>query len=179
VLIQDALMRTLGAACAASALLLCCSRREPAGPGAAPTAAGVTAAAAPMAAERKGAAATVRFETPRGPWLVEVELARTPEERARGLMFRTALAPDHGMLFVFEETAEQTFWMHDTLLSLDLIFLGDDRVVAGVVADATPRTDTPRTVHRPSRYVVEVVGGEARAHAVGPGTRASFIGVEE
>jgi uncharacterized membrane protein (UPF0127 family) len=179
VLIQDALMRTLGAACAASALLLCCSRREPAGPGAAPTAAGVTAAAAPMAAERKGAAATVRFETPRGPWLVEVELARTPEERARGLMFRTALAPDHGMLFVFEETAEQTFWMHDTLLSLDLIFLGDDRVVAGVVADATPRTDTPRTVHRPSRYVVEVVGGEARAHAVGPGTRASFIGVSD
>ncbi|HXN82119.1 MAG TPA: DUF192 domain-containing protein [Myxococcales bacterium] len=172
-------MRTLGAACAASALLLCCTRREPAGAGASPTAAGLTAAEGTMAPARKGATATVRFETPRGPWLVEVELARTPEERARGLMFRTALAPDHGMLFVFEETAERSFWMHDTLLSLDMIFLGDDRVVAGVVADATPRTDTPRTVHRPSRYVVEVVGGEARAHAVGPGARASFIGVEE
>jgi uncharacterized membrane protein (UPF0127 family) len=179
VLIQDALMRTLRAACAASALLLCCSRREPAGPGAAPIAAGVAAAAAPMAAAQKGAPATVRFETPRGPWLVEVELARTPEETARGLMFRTALAPDHGMLFLFGDTAERSFWMHNTPLSLDIIFLGDDRVVAGVVADATPRTDTLRTVHRPSRYVVEVLGGEARAHGVGPGTRASFIGVEE
>lgn len=170
-------MRTLGAACAASALLLCCSRREPIGAGAAPIAA--AAAAGPSAGARTAAPATVRFETPRGPWLVEVELARTPEEHARGLMFRTALAPDHGMLFLFADAAERTFWMHNTLLSLDLIFLGEDRVVAGVVADAQPRTDSPRTVHRPARYVVEVLGGEARAHGVGPGTRASFIGVEE
>jgi len=121
----------------------------------------------------------VRFETSRGPWIVKVEVARTNAQRARGLMFRQDLPRDHGMLFLFDETAEQTFWMRNTLIPLDMIFLGDDRVVAGVVANAAPRTETPRTVGKPSRYVVEVSGGEAAAHAVGPGTRAVFLGVDE
>jgi len=121
----------------------------------------------------------VRFETSRGPWVVQVELARTDEQRARGLMFRRDLPRDRGMLFIFDETSEHPFWMHDTLIALDLIYLGDDRRVVGVVANAEPRTDTPRTVGKPSRYVVEVSGGEAAAHAVGPGTRAVFLAVEE
>jgi uncharacterized membrane protein (UPF0127 family) len=110
---------------------------------------------------------------------VRVEVARTGAQRARGLMFRQDLPRDHGMLFLFDETSEQTFWMRNTLIPLDLIFLGDDRVVVGVVANAAPRTETPRTVGKPSRYVVEVSGGEAAAHAVGPGTRAAFVGVDE
>jgi len=121
----------------------------------------------------------VRFETPRGPWIVRVEIARNDQQRARGLMFRRELARDHGMLFIFEETSEHTFWMHDTLIPLDLIFLGDDRGVVGVVANAAPQTDTARAVKEPSRYVVEVSGGEAAAHGVAGGTRAVFVAVEE
>ncbi len=121
----------------------------------------------------------VRFETPRGPWVVRVEIAATDETRRRGLMRRRELAPDHGMLFIFDSSGEHAFWMHDTLLSLDLIFLGEDRRAVGVVERAEPRTDTLRTVHKPSRYVVEVGAGEAAAHAVGPGTRAVFIGIPE
>jgi uncharacterized protein len=121
----------------------------------------------------------VRFETPRGPWVVGVEVARTAQQRARGLMFRPDLPRDRGMLFVFDETAEHPFWMRNTLISLDLIFLGDDRRVVGVVANAQPRTDTMRSIDGPSRYVVEVGGGEAAAHAVGPGTRAAFLEVDE
>jgi len=121
----------------------------------------------------------VRFETPRGPWIVRVEIARNDQQRARGLMFRRELARDHGMLFIFEETSEHTFWMHDTLIPLDLIFLGDDRGVVGVVANAAPHTDTARAVKEPSRYVVEVSGGEAAAHGVAAGTRAVFVAVEE
>jgi uncharacterized membrane protein (UPF0127 family) len=121
----------------------------------------------------------VRFDTPRGPWTIDVEVARTPEARARGLMFRTDLPADTGMLFVFEETSEHGFWMHDTPLSLDLIFLDETRTTAGVVAYALPRTDTPRTIGKPSRYVVEVLAGEAAAHAVGPGVRAAFVGIDE
>ena len=83
------------------------------------------------------------------------------------------------MLFVFDTSAEHGFWMHNTLLGLDLIFLDDARTVVGVVAEAKPMTDTIRTVRKPSRYVVEVLAGEAAAHAVGPGTRASFVGVQE
>ena len=121
----------------------------------------------------------VRFETPRGPWVVKVEVAADDPSRTRGLMFRKSLEPDHGMLFVFGESEEHSFWMHNTLIALDLVFLDESRSVVGVVANAAPRTDAPRTVGKPSRYVVEVAGGEAAAHAVGPGTRAAFIGVSE
>ncbi len=122
---------------------------------------------------------TVRFATANGDWLVDAELAHSPEEHARGLMFRRELAPDHGMLFVFDETREQRFWMHNTLLRLDMIFLGEDRSVVGVVANAEPQTDTGREVGRPARYVLEVSGGEAATHGVGPGVRAQFVGVDE
>jgi uncharacterized membrane protein (UPF0127 family) len=121
----------------------------------------------------------VRFETSNGPWIVRVEVARTEEQRARGLMFRRELDRDRGMVFVFDETAEHPFWMHNTLIPLDMIFLGDDRRVVGVVANAAPQTQTQRTVGKPSRYVVEVSGGEAASHGVGPGTRAVFLGIEE
>ncbi len=121
----------------------------------------------------------IRFETARGPWVVKVEIAADEASRARGLMFRRSLEPDHGMLFVFPTTEEHSFWMHNTPIALDMIFLDETRATIGVVANAAPRTDTPRTVGKPSRYVVEVAGGEAAAHAVGPGTRAVFIDVSE
>src|SRR2546430_7146325 len=121
----------------------------------------------------------VRFETSRGPWVVQVEVARTDEQRTRGLMFRRDLPRDRGMLFLFDESSEHPFWMRNTLIALDLIYLGDDRRVVGVVANAEPRSESLRTVGTPSRYVVEVSGGEAAAHAVGSGTRAVFLGVEE
>src|SRR3989442_11625804 len=94
-------------------------------------------------------------------------------------MYRRSLEPDRGMIFVFPASEEHTFWMHNTLIALDMIFLDEGRAVIGVVANAAPQTDTPRTVGRPSRYVVEVAAGDAAVHAVGPGTRAGFIGVPE
>ena len=121
---------------------------------------------------------TVRFETPRGPWVVQVEIANTDESRQRGLMFRRDLPADRGMIFLFPTSEEHPFWMHNTLIALDMIWLGDDRKVVGVVT-AAPQTDTLRTCQKPSRYVVEVSAGEAAAHAVGPGTRAVFIDIPE
>lgn len=120
----------------------------------------------------------VRFETPRGPWVVRVEIASSDESRQRGLMFRRDLPQDRGMIFVFPATEEHAFWMHNTLIGLDLIFVAEDRTVAGVIT-APPQNDTPRTVGKPTRYVVEVSAGEAAAHAVGPGTRAAFIDIPE
>ena len=121
----------------------------------------------------------VRFETPRGPWVVHVEVAKTDADRARGLMFRRELPANHGMIFIFEESEVHGFWMHNTLIALDMIFLDEDRRVVGVVSNAAPQTDTPRSVGKPSRYVIEVGGGEAAAHAVGPGTQVAFIDVPE
>src|SRR2546425_11530649 len=132
------------------------------------------AAEKPAPALAQGA---IRFETARGPWVVRVEIAGDEASRARGLMYRRSLEPDRGMTFVFPASEEHTFWMHNTLIALDMIFLDEGRAVIGVVANAAPQTDTPRTVGRPSRYVVEVAAGDAAVHAVGPGTPAVFIGV--
>jgi uncharacterized membrane protein (UPF0127 family) len=160
------------AAIFAVAAFLCCARLDSADARAA-------APAAPATAAEGLARATVRFETAQGPWLVQVEVVSTPQDRARGLMFRRELQPDHGMLFIFDETEEHSFWMRNTFVALDMIFLTEDRRVAGVVANATPRTDVARTIGKASRYVVEVAGGEAGAHAIVPGTRAVFVGVRE
>jgi uncharacterized protein len=121
----------------------------------------------------------VRFETSRGTWVVKVELARTEQEQQRGLMYRTKLDQDRGMLFLFEVPEARAFWMRNTLIPLDMIFIGEDRAVAGIVANAAPQTDTLRRVNKPSKYVLEVGGGEAAAHGVAPGARAIFLGVPE
>jgi uncharacterized membrane protein (UPF0127 family) len=121
----------------------------------------------------------VRFDTSRGTWVVKVEIARTEAEQSRGLMFRTDLPRDRGMLFIFEAPDEHAFWMRNTLIPLDMIFLGEDRAAVGIVANAAPRTDTLRSVHKPSKYVLEVGAGEAALHGVVPGTRAVFLGVRE
>ena len=173
-------MRPALSASLTCALFLCCARRD--------ATAQLSGDAAPgemKAAQAAGdrAAATdrpaVRFETTRGTWIVRVELARTDEERSRGLMFRRDLQADTGMLFLFAEPAEHSFWMRNTFLSLDLIFIGEDRSVVGVVANAEPRSDKQRGVPQPSKYVLEVSAGEAFAHAVGPGARAVFLNVPE
>ncbi|HZX94390.1 MAG TPA: DUF192 domain-containing protein [Myxococcales bacterium] len=135
--------------------------------------------AAEKAVAPPAATGSVRFDTPRGPWVVKVEIANDDATRTRGLMFRRSLEPDHGMIFVFPASADHNFWMHNTLISLDLIFLDDTRAVLGVVANAAPQTDTLRGVGKPSRYVIEVAGGEAAVHAVAAGTRAAFVDVPE
>jgi uncharacterized membrane protein (UPF0127 family) len=108
---------------------------------------------------------------------VVVELARTDAERARGLMHRASLPEDRGMLFLFDETEEHPFWMKDTPLPLDMIFADEEGRIVGIVERAAPRTTTQRTVGVPSRYVLEVNGGWARAHGVATGDRVRFENV--
>jgi uncharacterized membrane protein (UPF0127 family) len=108
---------------------------------------------------------------------VTVEIARTDAERARGLMHRPSLAPDAGMLFLFDEPAVHAFWMKNTLIPLDMIFIGEDGRVSGIVARAVPGDLSPRAAGGPSRYVLEVNGGWAEAHGVAPGDRVRFENV--
>jgi uncharacterized membrane protein (UPF0127 family) len=112
-----------------------------------------------------------------GRHAVAVEIARTDAQRARGLMDRASLADDAGMLFLFEETADHSFWMKNTLISLDMIFIDEEGRVVGIVERAEPRTLAPRSVGEPSRYVLEVVGGWARARGVRAGDRVRFENV--
>jgi uncharacterized membrane protein (UPF0127 family) len=107
---------------------------------------------------------------------VKVELARTPEEKATGLMYRDKLEKGTGMLFLFEEESVQSFWMKNTLIPLDMIFIGSDLRIAGIVENAEPLTLTPRRVEEPSQYVLEVEGGFCSAFGIKPGMKVSFSG---
>jgi uncharacterized membrane protein (UPF0127 family) len=96
-----------------------------------------------------------------GEWKIpfKVELATTDAEQQKGLMFRAHMDPDAGMLFVFDRDSVHTFWMKNTLIPLDMLFISSDQTIVGIVENATPQTETPRAVGLPSRYVLEINGG--------------------
>lgn len=108
------------------------------------------------------------------PVRVRVEVVHKHEDRQRGLMFRKQLAPDAGMLFVFEAPQQLTFWMRNTYLPLDMVFITADMSVLGVVENAQPLTDDKRSVPGLSRYVLEVNAGFARRHGIVSGTVVRF-----
>ncbi|MBL8635485.1 MAG: DUF192 domain-containing protein [Myxococcales bacterium] len=112
------------------------------------------------------------------PWLVKVELAKNDSERARGLMYRRELAKDTGMLFLFEAPEIRRFWMRNTYLPLDIIFLNERKVVVGIEENTVPMDETSRGPDQPAQYVVEVLAGEARKHGVHVGARVEFLQVE-
>ena len=109
-----------------------------------------------------------------GQAAVEVEVADTPDTTERGLMWRRELPAGKGMLFIFEGEQVHSFWMKNTLIPLDMIFIGAILRVVGVVDNAEPRTLTSRSVGRPSRYVLEVPGGWAAKAGVRAGTKVTL-----
>ncbi|MSP61989.1 MAG: DUF192 domain-containing protein [Myxococcales bacterium] len=109
---------------------------------------------------------------------VMVEVARTREQQARGMMFRDRIAPGTGMVFLFDHPQQLSFWMHNCYIPLDMIFIRSDLRVLGVVERAEPMTDDSRAVPGDSQYVLEVAGGFAVAHQIGPGTRVQFLDIE-
>ncbi len=109
-----------------------------------------------------------------GPVAVRVELATTPAQQARGLMWRDELEADAGMLFVFERAEPRVFWMKNTPVSLDIIYIGDDKLVVAVASETTPFSTRPIPSGAAARYVLEVPAGFARRHGVKPGVRVDL-----
>lgn len=120
---------------------------------------------------------TVSISTPRGEATVTVEIVSTPDEIHRGLMFRDHLPRDAGMLFVMGADDAWAFYMLNTRIPLDMIFITRDLIVAGIISNAEPCTETLRNVGKVSRYVLEVNGGWAAAHQVTEGAKVRFEGV--
>ena len=118
--------------------------------------------------------AKVAMSTPNGEASVDVEVVATEPKIERGLMFRQHLPPDEGMLFLMTVEKDWTFWMRNTLIPLDMIFIRSDMTIAGVVENAEPKTDTLRSVGEISRYVLEVNGGWTRAHGVVKNAKVRF-----
>lgn len=111
-----------------------------------------------------------------GKHVVEVEVAATGPLRQRGMMWRTELAEGKGMLFLFNADQLHSFWMQNTLIPLDIIFLAADGTVVGVVENAQPRTTTSRSIGSPSRNVLEVPGGWSRKISLKMGSKAELVG---
>jgi len=114
---------------------------------------------------------------PGGAVEVSLEVAATPAERERGLMYRSSLAEGRGMLFVFDEDGNHTFWMRNTLIPLDMLFIARDGTVVGIHANATPLSTANISVGKPSRYVLEVPGGWAARHGIAAGAQVEFRGL--
>ncbi len=100
-------------------------------------------------------------KTAKGDFTFEVELADTPQLRAQGLMFRQELAPDKGMLFDFQEEREVAFWMRNTFIPLDMIFIAADGTVMNIHENARPQDETSIPSRFPVRFVLEIPGGRS------------------
>lgn len=105
------------------------------------------------------------------------EIAVTAAERGRGLMYREALARDHGMLFVFPEEGLHHFWMKDTRIELDIIFIAADRKVVSISRRAQPCRKDPCPRYSPegnAAYVLEIAGGLATTYGFAAGDQVEF-----
>lgn len=103
-----------------------------------------------------------------------VEVARTEAEQAQGLMFRTEMGPDEGMLFPTARPQARSFWMKNTVIPLDLIFIGPDRRIVNIAANAVPYSLEPIPSAGPAIAVLELNGGRAAELGITPGARVAW-----
>ena len=118
--------------------------------------------------------------TARGPVTLMVEVARSEQEKALGLMFRTALADDTGMLFAYGREQIITMWMKNTYIPLDMVFIRADGTVGHIAVKTTPLSEEIVSSVGPARYVLEIAGGAAERLGlkVGDRVRHELIGAD-
>ena len=105
----------------------------------------------------------ITIDTAHGPASFHVEIADDDHEREQGLMYRRSMAADHGMLFDFNPPQAVSFWMHNTILPLDIIFVGADGHILNVAANAAPFSDENIPSQGRARAVLELNAGRAQA----------------
>lgn len=116
---------------------------------------------------------TIEIVSRTGVHAFSVELATNAAERAVGLMFRKELPEGRGMLFDFHDEQPVQFWMHNTYIPLDMIFIASDGRVVRVTQDAKPMSDDLIPSGRPVRAVLEVIAGTARKLGIAAGDRVT------
>jgi len=101
---------------------------------------------------------------------IEAQLATTPEQRQIGLMHRTQMPQNEGMLFIYQDDAERCFWMRDTPLPLSAAFIDNDGIIVKLVA-MQPLTDKSHCSEQPVRFVLEMPQGWFKKHDISVGER--------
>jgi len=112
---------------------------------------------------------SVMIDTRHGSARFVVEVAADEDSRMQGLMFRTKLAPNAGMLFDFPDVRFRSFWMKNTVLPLDILFLRADGTISSIAANARPYSEKDIPSQEPVRAVLEINGGRAAALGIVPG----------
>lgn len=113
-------------------------------------------------------------------YAVGVEIAADDDTRQQGLMFRDSLPPDHGMIFFFPQSGDYPFWMKNTLISLDMIWIDDQKKIVHIAHDVPPCKADPCPSYPPratARYVLEVAAGVAARHGLQDGQTLRFDGL--
>jgi uncharacterized membrane protein (UPF0127 family) len=103
-----------------------------------------------------------------------VEVARSPEEQTQGLMHRQSLAPDRGMIFPYDPPRPVAFWMKNTLIPLDMIFVRPDGTIGSIAANTVPLSLEPVPAGEPISAVLEIPGGRSAELGIGPGDKVSW-----
>ena len=109
--------------------------------------------------------------TATGKHTFTLEIAKTNEERAKGLMFRKSMPQDHGMLFIFHDARPISMWMKNTLISLDMIFVSGEGMVTSIIQHTTPLSEEIITSDQPAQAVIEVNAGVAQKIGLAPGDK--------
>ncbi|HYJ10893.1 MAG TPA: DUF192 domain-containing protein [Polyangiaceae bacterium] len=118
----------------------------------------------------------VTFSEAPGAPAVAVELARNEASRERGLMYRTSMPENAGMLFSWQDERVRSFWMHNTCIPLDLLYITKDGTISGILEQVPTLNDAPRRIACPVAHVLELNAGWARAHGVAPGMKVKIEG---
>ena len=117
---------------------------------------------------------TLTLVTSAGERKIDIEVARTGDEQAKGLMFRTTLSDTSGMLFPYDPPREITMWMRNTLIPLDMVFIRADGVVHRIEERAEPLSETVIASGGTMAAVLELAGGAAERLGLKPGDRVIY-----
>lgn len=149
---------------------------------------GLASGCSPSVTEAPGQAAQARATHPEsglavipvaitsasGKHTFRAEFAQSRLEQAKGLMFRTAMGPDEAMLFPLDPPRPASFWMRNTVIPLDILFIGRDRRVLNIHADAEPYSERPILSEGEASAVLELVGGRAAQLGIAVGDRVEW-----
>lgn len=105
---------------------------------------------------------------------IQIELSDTPEEQEQGLMFRKTMPADTGMLFTFPNEEPRSFWMANTYLSLDIIYVNAKKEIVSIAKNATPLSEKSLPSEAPAQYVIEVPAGYTDTYSIEAGQKVDF-----
>jgi uncharacterized protein len=105
---------------------------------------------------------------------IDIEISEKDAERNQGLMYRTHMGEFQGMLFLFEKPTPQAFWMHNTYISLDIIYVNEKKEVVSIQKNAAVQSDQSLPSLKPAQYVVEVNAGFSDRYGIVEGTKIQF-----